>query len=209
MLAALGAMGLPGLQLPSRLVPAIDVSNAQKVDLAPYIRLGQAEHVVVKLYQTVEVAGGRTHALAQMQSALSQGCSVGGYVWLYNSVPIRQQIGDAVSLAQAAGITLPVLWLDIERYTDGTMPTEAQIRDAVAACRDLGVKPGIYTGFYIWQGLGNPSFPGVPLWSANYDGNPSLNTPSYGDMDLKAHQWTSTAPDGTGLDRSVFDSSVI
>ena len=158
-----------------------------------------AKHVVVKLYQRVEGVTNIAHARSQIASAKSLGCSVGGYVWLYASVDIEQQINDALSLLEPT-----VLWLDIEKYTDGSMPNEQQIRQAIEYVDRLGKVAGVYSGQYIWQELGNPSFPGVPLWSANYNNMHDLTSvPSYGDMTLVGHQYTNTP-----CDRSVFMSGV-
>lgn len=178
---------------------AIDVASYQPTDLTGYIQQFGVRHVIVKAYQSIEGPQNQAHAKAQIQSALANGCSIGAYCWLYTSVDPARQVADSLGLMAGQGVTLPLLWLDIEKYTDGTMPNAAQIRAALAACEAQGIRGGIYSGKYVWQELGNPSLPGVPLWSANYDFNPTLDTPSYGDMELVAHQFTSSP-----LDRSVI-----
>jgi GH25 family lysozyme M1 (1,4-beta-N-acetylmuramidase) len=210
----LGALGLPGQ--PVSLVSAIDVSTAQLVNLADYIRKGSASHVVVKLYQTVEIPSGRPHAMAQIQSALNQGCSVSGYVWGYRSVSPVQAVQDAIGLAQSAGVALKFLWIDCETYQGSTFdpgPDSAWLRAAGRACLDLGVRPGIYTGQWWWEqaiGLATQEFASWPLWLANYNFLPDLTSvKGFGGMEVVAHQWTSSAPDGTGLDRSVFRSDFL
>lgn len=157
-----------------------------------------ARHVVVKLYQRVEGQANIAHSKAQIASALSLGCTVGGYGWLYASIGVEQQVSDFLSLLQPT-----ILWLDIEKYTDGSLPNAHHIEAALAYSQVLGQEAGIYSGKYVWDSLGNPSFPGVKLWSANYNNQHDLVVPSYGEMVLVGHQYTSTP-----VDRSVFLSSV-
>lgn len=189
---------------PVDLVESIDVSNHQERDLTHYIEMANATHVVVKLYQTIESAGGRAHAKAQIDSARLNGCTVGGYVWLYRSVDPVRQVRDALLLAEESNLPLPILWIDVEPYTDNSIPTVAQINTALAECEVQGVRGGIYSARWAWDILGNPSFPGVPLWIAEWDSVPELNVPPIGDMTLVGKQYTSTALDGSGLDRNVF-----
>lgn len=200
----------PGGTTFAGLVTGIDVSNAQPKDLTALIAKVGAQHVVVKLYQTIEVRGGRDHAKAQIASAQANGCSVGGYVWLYSSISPTQQVNDALSLAAEAGIVLPVLWIDVEAYTDGTCPSAAQVREALDAARAAGQRVGIYTGLYVWRDkLGSAGFNDELLWSANYNGVPDLaSTPAYGGMTVVAHQYNDVAPDRSPLDVDVFDASV-
>lgn len=193
-----------GATSPIGLVESIDVSNHQERDLTHYIEMVNAAHVVVKLYQTIESAGGRAHAKAQINSARLNGCTVGGYVWLYRSVDPVRQVRDALLLAEEANLPLPILWIDVELYTDNSIPTVAQINAALAECEVQGVRGGIYSARWAWDILGNPSFPGVPLWVAEWDSVPALNVPPIGDMTLVGKQYTNTAPDGSGLDRNVF-----
>jgi GH25 family lysozyme M1 (1,4-beta-N-acetylmuramidase) len=184
-----------------QLVQAIDVASYQPTNLAPFIQQFGVRHVIVKMYQRIEGENYRQHARMQIASAQANGCTVGGYLWLYANVSAEQQVADALALAEETGARLPLLWLDIEHYpTDHSMPNISQIHAAIAACERQGVMPGIYTGYYIWQELGFPRLPGVPLWSANYNGREDLNIPAYGDMLLVAHQFTSSP-----LDRSVID----
>ena len=185
-------------------VHAIDVSNHQTRDVSGYLAKTGATHVIVKCYQTIEVAGGREHAKAQLASALANGASVGGYVWLYHGVPVANQVADALSLAAEAGVTLPILWIDVEPYTDGGLPTVAEIREALAACAQHGMRAGIYTDAWVWQRLGHPQFPGVPLWYAHYTGVPDLSAPGFGAMRVVGHQYDHKAPDGSPLDVNVF-----
>lgn len=193
------------------LVSAIDVSSAQPRDLSTLILQHQPQHVVVKLYQTIENIP-QQYSLDQLASAQANGCSVGGYVWLYGSVPLMQQVGDALDLAERAGITLPILWIDCETYRESngttTYPTQAQALQAVQACEARGVRAGIYTGNWFVEGYwgGNVGeLASRPVWLAAYDDVATLETPSpYWPRELVlGHQY-----DSTPIDQDVFDPSV-
>lgn len=174
-------------------VTAIDVSNHQPMDISGLIASCGATHVIVKLYQHVEVDGAREHAQAQIASAQSCGCSVGGYVWLYAGIPAQQQVDDALSL-----YVPPVLWLDVEPYTDGSCPTAAEIHAAVDYCQTVGQRVGIYTGKWVWDQQGYPSaWRHLPLWTADYNGDADLDHVTlYGGWTFaSSKQWTSTPVD--------------
>ena len=185
-------------------VTGIDVSNHQPRDLSTLIQQHQPEHVVVKLYQEVEIAGGRAHARAQIESAQAHGCTIGGYVWLYRDVPIEQQIHDALSLAEEAGVTLPILWIDYEPYvSNNNLPRISQLLEAVGVAERAGVRAGVYTGPWVWNLIGNPvtELASRPLWTADYRPLPDLNgVRLYGGWEFASgHQWTSQP-----VDRNVF-----
>lgn len=192
------------------LVRAIDVASYQATDLTALIQKAGASHVVVRMYQqTVEGVNLQNHSRAQVDSARANGCSIGAYLWLYASVDPYRQVGEAFDLAQSCGIGLKILWLDIEPYTDGSLPSAEQIKDALDACQQRGVQGGIYSGAWVWPRLGNPSFPGVPCWWASYDGVAALDVQPLGGMVLVGKQYSDKAPDGSALDCDVFDASVI
>jgi hypothetical protein len=192
---------------PSGLIDAIDVSSAQSLDIGSLLDSFKPDHVIVKLYQTVELSGkGARYPIAQAQAARDRGCTVGGYVWLYAGIDGAKQVADALATAQRAGIELGErnpLWLDCELYeADGSSPGLNVISQAVKACQDQGVAVGIYTGKYWWRDQTGDShaFAALPLWQANYDGNAILEAPGFGGWQSQAgHQWTSTP-----IDRSVF-----
>lgn len=186
----------------------IDVSSYQPTDLSALIARTGAEHVVVRMYQaTVEGAVLQAHSAAQVQSALASGATVGGYCWLYASVDPAQQVNEAIALARSCGLTLPVLWLDIEPYTDGSLPNAQQIQAALDACTAAGVRGGIYSGLWVWPRLGSPSFPGVPLWYAVYDGVAALDQQPFGDMALDGKQYADHDAVGP-IDLDVFGAEV-
>lgn len=190
----------PPSAAPTALVPAIDVSSHQPADLTQLIRDANAKHVVVHLYHFVEKPTYQITAKAQIDSARTNGCSVGGYCWLFGGFSPAGQVGGSLSLARGKGVNLPVLWLDIEEYPDdGSIPTGDEVIAAVGTCYAEGVQPGIYTRRDIWDRIGAPQLPGVWLWDANWNGDITLNVEPYGGMTVKGHQWTSTP-----IDQSVF-----
>lgn len=193
---------------PAELVRGIDTASYQPTDLTALIAETGARHVVVKIYQQVERIGGRLtgaeHSAAQIRSAQANGASVGGYIWCYASRDPAESVRDGLNLARSCGVALPLLWLDIEPYTDGSLPGADWIRAALAECEAQGVRGGIYSGAWVWPRLGSPQFPGVPLWSAIYDGVPQLDVTPYGGMRLVGKQFT-THP----CDTNVFDPSVV
>ena len=203
------------------LVHAIDVSNWQpwaadpqslQEHLAPIDP--PITHVIVRL--SLETPTLSAISVTQLQAASISGYSVGGYVWAYpDSVP-TDTVRNALALVADAGVTLPILWIDLEEQ-DG--PGTWWIDRALALARRLrrGLRPGraparcprvgIYTGLWWWgphMGEAEFRFPGVPLWTANYNDKPDLDVPTYGGLELVGHQWTNKAPDGSGLDRSVL-----
>lgn len=202
----------PGVTVPQAagLVPGIDVSNAQPQDLAGLIALSGARHVIVKAYQSAEIASGRPHAKAQIQSARDNGCTVGLYVWLYASVNVQQQVDDTLSLAAEMGLVLPFYMIDVEPYTDGTCPTPVQVAAALNAFAVAGQRGALYTGKWVWDRLGNPGgFEGTPLWIASYNHQPTFELPSFGGMQIIGHQYDDVAGNGQGLDMDVFDPSAV
>lgn len=190
------------------LIEGIDVSSYQPRDLSGLIALSGARHVVVKLYQSFEIPP-QEHSIDQIESARLEGATAGGYFWLYRVAPAdaRAQVRGALAVADEAGLALPVLWVDVEDYTDGTIPTARQVSDALDECAKHSVLGGVYWNEGIWRRLGSPDFGGVPLWAADWDEIPLLDTPAFGDMILVGKQYTSTAPDGSPLDRNVFLAS--
>ncbi len=160
-----------------RLVRAIDVSSHQPTDLTEIIRKTQAEHVIVKLYLPGEDIP-QEHSLAQIASAKVNGCSVGGYFWLYRSFDACQSVRDVLALARRAELQLSRLAIDYEPYVDGSIPTIEQLWQAVDECQMQGIQPIIYTGVWCWPPT--QEFADYPLWVAEYDGEPTLDFKPFG-----------------------------
>lgn len=193
------------------LVQAIDVSSHQDHDLTALIQQYQPSHVVVKCYQSVE-ARFQQCTLDQMASSQANGCSVGGYVWLYGGLDPAQQITDALAIAAVAGVTLPILWLDLETYkeADGstTWPSLEETIAAVEECERRGMRAGLYTGNWFVDGYWGGHvglLAQYPVWLADYNGVPDLDTPSlyWPPEKILGHQYS-----GNPIDLDVFDPSV-
>lgn len=189
----------------------IDVASYQPTDLTALIAKAEAAHVVIRMYQaSVEGASLQAHSRAQVESARANGCSVSTpYLWLYANVDPTQQVNEALDLAQSCGITPTLLFLDIEPYTDGSLPGTSMIQAALDACNARGIRGAIYSGAWVWPRLGNPSFPGVPLWYAVYDGVAALDQQPFGGMVLVGKQFSDKLPSGEAIDLDVFDGSVV
>jgi len=119
----------------------------------------------------------------QLDKLVQGGMSVDAYVWMYWDQDPAQQVQAALGIVQ--DFPLGRLWLDVED-DPGSLTTgqiEAKIQAALDACG--GFSCGIYTRKSWWDahmsdsGEGSTVFAHLPLWYANYDSNPSLNTWSY------------------------------
>jgi Glycosyl hydrolases family 25/NlpC/P60 family len=185
-------------------VPGIDVASYQTADLSHYIAISGASHVVVRAYQEMEFPSAE-HSIAQAASARANGASVGAYGWLYAGVSPWDQVRQMVDTMTRMGPCVGPLWIDVEKYTDGSLPTVAEIRAALDACAERAIVGAIYTGKYVWDELGNPQFPGVPLWFANYDGDPTFDqSDGFGGMTVWGKQYSDRAPTGESLDCDSF-----
>lgn len=163
------------------------------------------------MYQkSIEGSALQAHSRAQVDSARANGCTVSTpYLWLYSTANPVQQVNEAVDLAESCGIGLRLMFLDIEPYTDGSLPSVDQIQAALGACASRGVRGAIYSGAWVWLRLGNPSLPGVPLWTADYNGDPTLNIAGFGNMPVIGHQYADRLQSGESVDLDVFDASVV
>lgn len=188
----------------------IDVSSYQSPDLTNLIAIYEPEVIVVKLYLPVENIS-QTHTIAQVRSALLNNCRVSGYAWAYGSVSAEKTVAWAATLADYAGASIrgefPAarLWLDFEDKSDP--PDAMWLVQAINKAQDLGISLGIYTGYYWWRNhIGLVDFSFLPLWLADYDGDPTLtsrNIPFGGWTYLTGKQWTSTP-----IDQNTFEDTM-
>lgn len=193
------------------IVTAIDVSSHQGSDIRHLLDQFQPQLVIVKVYLPQELGstGAWDYTIPQAEQALNAGCSVGGYFWCYADLDPRQSVRDANAVAMLAGIQFSAdspLWLDIETYTDGSIPDLNWIAEAEAEAAVLGIPVGIYTSREMWRrctGDGdNPAFSHLPLWAAQYaPPTPSLDdyAPFGGWPTCLGRQWTSDP-----IDQNVF-----
>ena len=197
-------------------VDGIDVASYQPTDLSAILAAlePRVRHVVVRMYLGEGWEGPSPDiSRQQASSARANGASVGAYFWLYAAYDPRESVRRAVALARECGATGP-LWIDVEPYTDGTLPTTAQIAAALDECAKVGMPGGIYTGRWVWDLLGDPGvFGAYPLWTADYSaGEPDLEeVPVYGAWTAASgHQWTDRDPaTGHHVDRNVFRRDVV
>jgi GH25 family lysozyme M1 (1,4-beta-N-acetylmuramidase) len=141
---------------------------------------------------------------AQIKSARDNGCSVGAYLWLYRSADPAQSANDACSLMSEMDLLPEVLWVDLEPYTDGSLPTIQQMLDCLHEINSNGLRAGVYTGAWVINGHmgGTTAFRDYPLWSANYELAPDDMSAGYGGWtEAVAHQFTSQP-----VDRSLIRS---
>lgn len=131
----------------------------------------------------------------QIPVLLAAGIEVEGYVYVwFGTEPgsaewAAQRVGWACDeLAKFPGATRR-MWLDCEQSDHDTppfdyvhAPTSPTIRACVAAVRDRGFDPGIYTAAWWWiPGVSNSTeFCDLPLWNANYDLDPDLDEVNFG-----------------------------
>jgi lysozyme len=95
----------------------------------------------------------------------------GAYTFPLTSLSMADQIQKFLNIIKNDPGEIPPV-LDIERY-QSTVPNAASIKTAIKMIEDqLGVKPIIYTGFYVWRdevkGSNDAYFARYPLWIANY-----------------------------------------
>lgn len=156
------------------IVKAIDVASFQPTDLSAIIAEYRPRHVIVHLYTAIESPPWE-HSARQVESALANGCTVGGYVFLYPGTNHVRAINSAMDRCASIGLVLPILWLDVETFAGADL-TPAELRTAVSHCDALGVTAGLYTSRYMWGRIGNPAgFEHLPVWLAQYDGIPDLS----------------------------------
>lgn len=115
-------------------------------------------------------------ARQQMEMAIEHGMTVDAYVYLLWDGDIRAQVASALAFARSYPVGM--LWLDVEQAPDGRGRAELEdlVADAADACGDFPC--GIYTGGWWWnEHMGDSEIvTDLPLWFANYDGSPSMDT---------------------------------
>jgi len=144
-----------------------------------------------------------------MDSVRANGKYLLGYVWLYGGIDVDRQVKEALDLERP-----PVLALDLETYRDQrsgvvSWPNVPEIDEALNLCDRMGQRVVNYTGKWFWKDYlkQTMAFAGRDLWSGEYNGVPTLDTPSYGGMNIVGHQYADVAPDGISLDMDVFDAA--
>lgn len=135
-------------------------------------------------------------AVRQLAAAAVAGLPVAGYLWCeFGEGPV-EQVRQALSIADAAGVALRWLALDVEHDAwRGAGAITAWVRRAAEAVRER-TRPVIYTARWFWHGhLGDPTdCADLPLWTAQYDGVADLGvwTPYGGWTEIVAKQYQGT-----------------
>jgi hypothetical protein len=185
---------------------AIDISHCTGEitvdDVACWVDSG-VQHIIVRAAIAEEIGGScqsgqptRPFSIQQLQTlkqALDSGIDFTVDIYLYvhwpeqNSwdTPVADQVSESIDLVTTiVPISATRLWLDLEedfhpRWTADD--AKNLISQSVAVCTERGMPCGMYTGYNFWYyKMGNPTwFRYLPLWFANYDQNPSLDTWSY------------------------------
>lgn len=160
------------------LIKTMDTSNYQPRDLSALIWKHEPQHVIPRLFLPEERPG-QDISVAQLHSAINNGCSTAGYFWLYNGLDPVKSVQDAINLYHLAAVgKLPILWFDIEPY-NYEVPTVDAIRLGVNYCIAQGVRPGIYTGKWVSDAYYRRNqlaeFAHLPWLLAYYDHNPDLD----------------------------------
>jgi lysozyme len=104
----------------------------------------------------------------------------GAYMFPLASASIEIQTQRFIDLLKPDKGELPPV-LDIEKF-NGTVPNATAIKTAIKLIESqLGKKPIIYTGFYVWRdevkGSNDPFFSGYDLWIATYAPKPMIPPP--------------------------------
>ena len=112
-----------------------------------------------------------------------------------------------------------LVFVAIDCETDGI--TAPIISEAIDEVKRNGLRPIIYTANWWWNGhFGNPrNFRHMPLWSADYDLDPTLAlSPAYGgwtDAELVGKQYDGSTEDrhpmlhGVEVDKNTFDRNFV
>jgi hypothetical protein len=174
--------------------------------LTALISVYHPEHICVRLYLPWEKPS-PVHSLAQIDSALDNDCSVGGYVWAYPFASPQATAQEGVDLLRSAGVRIPVLWVDCETYSDEPGPDRDWLLALSVESDRLGLLAGIYSAAWYWERYmeNTRALSHLPLWVADYQGGPTLDDfkPFGGWTQAAGKQWS-----GSPVDRSVFLESV-
>jgi GH25 family lysozyme M1 (1,4-beta-N-acetylmuramidase) len=168
-------------------------------------------HVIIRA--SLESARHIEIARAQMAFAQQAGLGLSGYLWCYWHQDPVQAVHDCLETYR--DFPFHTLWLDAED-TEGAHSPEVVIdwlRRAIEAARGRNQRVGIYTGAWFWkQYVGNsPELGDVPLWDANYDGEPRSPFQPYGGWTSRAVHQFNSAYDlcGQAIDMNWIDDAYL
>jgi len=157
-------------------------------------------------------------ALENLMRARSVGLKTATYIAINGSRSGRSHVEEGRDACGGQWEHLNFVAIDVE--IRGV--TEEILDAALANVEKLGGRPAIYTGRWFWNwwalslghlpGLDRPGgvsrYASYPLWTALYDGRPTLDVPLYGGWERAVgHQYAgTTAAYGTQVDLNVFDA---
>jgi hypothetical protein len=89
-----------------------------------------------------------------------------------------RQAADAVAVMRQAGLSVPMLWVDVEfRHTHSWMSADASNRHVLEGVfrglRDSGLTYGVYTTGYMWHSIVGAWRVPVPNWLPSGSGDPA------------------------------------
>ena len=185
---------------PPTFLSAIDVSSAQPADLTALIQQYNPDLVVVRLYQKLERIP-QQFSLDQIQSVRDNGKLVRSYWWPYASEDVKAGLDDVLTLAATAGLDRGP-FADVEKYTDGSEPSAAQVIAVADEYRAQGKVPKFYSSPTMWANAGNPDVGHALAWVATYvDSQPAdlSGVTGFGNLSVVGWQWSDV-----GVDQSIF-----
>ncbi len=152
--------------------------------------------------------------MEQLHTAIAAGCTVSGYIWCYWDLAPIAHVRDALKVLEMAKLTpadVGMIWLDVEdtrtwprRWLSGSQ----WLRDAIWAVKSAGYRPGIYTGKWFWDGYMKANFSEYPLWAAQYDGIPDLESVILFGGWTRERLWGKQYS-SEGVDQNVFRPEVL
>jgi hypothetical protein len=192
------------------LVRSMDVSNYQPRNLSNLIMEHEPEHVIVRLFLPEETPD-QAISIAQLHSTVDNGCSPGGYHWCYRDLDPIKSAQDALALFHLASVgKLPVLWHDIEPY-NYTIPDANWLRTSFNYCVAQGVRPGIYTGKWVWDAYFKnvTEFAHLPHLLAYYDYDPDIDPIDLGFVyTLAGQQFTDIPVDLSMIEKEYTEAEM-
>jgi hypothetical protein len=130
------------------------------------------------------------------------------------------QVQQLVAYLQSYNATWGTIWLDIETNSSpgcgwsGDQDSNCQyIGQAIAEAQALGLAVGVYASPYMWESIPGSSCTvgadaGVPLWYADYDGQPNFNNyqpfGGWGSPAMKQYAGTTSTSCGIGVDLNWY-----
>lgn len=147
----------------------------------------------------------------QIPVLLAAGLEVEAYVYLWLGGNTAQQVLDAIAKVGAWRTHVGRLWLDAE---DVSVPEHqhANLAAIEAAVRACSMPTGVYTAGWWWRPYVGDSgaFAHLPLWAAEYDGEPSMRFTPFGGWSvcaMKQHAGDTSLAGISGVDLNWYETA--